>query len=98
MAVKNKEVAAAWQAGQSATNHRRSFYCLDDGSLWSYGLKIDQRTTGGVKIVADYTAAGEYRSQTTSCHVNLAKVQTNHIWHPKVWKISKFNDSEEVPF
>ena len=98
MAETNRKVIELWSRGESATNHRRSLYAMDNGSLWSYNLKIGQRTTGGVKIVANYTAGGEYRSQTTSCHVNLAKAQSTQIWHPKVWKISKFNDTEEIPF
>lgn len=96
MAVKNSEVAAAWRAGQSATNHRRSFYCLDDGSLWSYSLKIGQRTAAGICIMANYTASGEFQSMTTSCHVGVARRHAHQVWHPKVWSVSQF--SHKLPF
>jgi hypothetical protein len=96
MAVKNKEVAEAWRTGQSATNHRKSFYCLDDGSLWSYNLKIGQRTPSGFCLMANYTAGGEFRSQTTSCHIGVARVVAHQVWHPKVWDVSRF--SQKLPF
>jgi hypothetical protein len=96
MTVKNKEVAEAWRTGQSATNHRKSFYCLDDGSLWSYNLKIGQRTPNGICIMANYTASGEFMSQTTSCHTAKARVVAHHVWHPKVWDVSRF--SQMLPF
>lgn len=96
MPVKNKEVVRMWREGRAATNHKRTLYAQEDGSLWSYHLKIGQRTSGGVRLLAEYTAAGEYVSQTTSCHVNMAKPHATQVWHPKVWNLSEF--SEKVPF
>ena len=99
MAVRNKQVVDAWRAGESATNHRRSFYCLDNGSLWSYNLKIGQRTPNGICVMADYTAkTGEFRSMTTSCHVGVARIVAHHVWHPKVWEVSQLNNTEDIPF
>ena len=98
MPVTNSEVVRLWRAGQAATNHRRSLYAMQDGSLWSYGLKIGQKTDGGYCIVANYTASGSYKSQTTSCHIGHARQVAHQVWHPKVWEVSKLNDCEEVPF
>lgn len=102
MAVTNQTVIELWKRGEQATNHRRSLYSMQDGSLYSYGLKIGTRTRTGTAIVADYTApAGQYRSQTTSQHVNLAKRAggSTTVMHPKVWEASNFlNPQEEVPF
>jgi len=44
----------------------------DGENLFSYGLKIGE-TRGAQKVVFNYTASGEYRSQTTSTHVRLAE-------------------------
>ncbi len=102
MPVTNQTVIELWKRGEQATNHRRSLYSLPDGSLYSYGLKIGMRAPSGAAIVVDFTAAsGQYRSQTTSQHVNLAKRigATTTVMHPKVWAASNFlNPQEEVPF
>ena len=98
MAVTNEEVARAWRQGVQSRNHRRSFYTTLDGGLWSYGLKIGQRTKGGYCILADYTAGGVYKSQTTSCHIGVARRVAHQVWHPKVWEVSPLNSTEEIPF
>ncbi len=90
MSVKNKEVVRAWKAGETATNHQKTLYIMQDGGLWSYGLKIGHRTEGGVCVLANYTARCEYVSQTKSCHVGLASRVTHQVWHPKVWEVSQF--------
>jgi len=51
--------------------------------LYSYALLIGYTTPNGTKVVIDYTApGGDYRSQTTSCHVNLAKRRADQVMHP----------------
>ena len=97
--VTNDNVIKAWQNGLSARNHRESLtsvsYPNGRAELFSYELKIGERTASGEFVVADYTApVKEFRSQTTSCHVNLAKYMTGNveIMHPIAWEVSPFND------
>jgi hypothetical protein len=66
--MRNEQVIMAWIEGQVATNGRGSL-TTDGNHLLSYDLVIGDRRT---ERVFDYTASGEYYSQTTSCHVNLA--------------------------
>lgn len=96
----NSGVIKAWKAGEAAKNGRGSLH-TDGSALYSYDLHIGQRTDAGVCVLADYTAPAKgYHSQTTSCHVNLAKHAgvgaTVMIMHPKVWAHSPL--SERVPF
>ena len=96
--VKNREVIRLWRNGERAQNHRNSLYSLSGGSLYSYGLKIGHRTKSGACIVADYTAATKhYKSQTTSCHVGIARGVADLIMHPAVWETSPLCD-EPLPF
>ena len=81
---RNSNVVRLWAAGRQATNHKRTLYSMEDGSLWSYNLKIGQRTDAGVCVVADYMAP-HFRSQTTSCHVSRAKGYADMVMNPKVW-------------
>ena len=99
----NDRVIKAWQDGVSARNHRHSLTCISypngRAELFSYDLKIGERTPAGVFVIADFTApAGGFRSMTTSQHVNLAKYKTGNpvIMHPKVWECSPI--SELKPF
>ena len=99
----NDKVIKAWQDGVSARNHRHSLtsiaYRNGRAELYSYDLKIGERTPAGVMVIADFTAPAKgFRSMTTSCHVNLAKYQTGNpvIMHPKVWECSPL--SERKPF
>ncbi len=101
--VKNDNVIAAWQHGLSARNHRYSLSSVSHpngrAELYSYDLKIGERTPAGVMVIADFTAPAKgFRSMTTSKHVNLAKYQTGNpvIMHPKVWATSPL--SERKPF
>ena len=65
----NEQVVKAWAAGAKASNGRGSL-STDGLHLLSYDLVIgDSR----LAQVFDYTASGEYYSQTTSAHVGLAK-------------------------
>jgi hypothetical protein len=99
----NDEVIKAWQNGVSARNHRYSLtsvsYPNGSAELFSYNLKIGERTPAGVMVIADFTApANGFHSMTTSCHVNLAKYQTGNpvIMNPLVWECSPM--SERKPF
>ena len=100
----NDNVIKAWQNGVSARNHRYSLssvsYPNGRAELFSYELKIGERTPAGVMVIADFTAPADgFRSQTTSCHVNLAKYKTGNplIMHPLVWECSPLSDRNE-PF
>ena len=91
----NDKVIKAWQDGVSARNHRHSLASISNGNgsaeLYSYDLKIGERTPAGVMVIADFTAPAKgFHSQTTSCHVNLAKYKTGNpvIMHPRVWECS----------
>ena len=64
---------------------------MEDGSLWSYNLKIGQRTPAGVCVVADYMAP-YFQSQTTSCHVSRAKGYADMVMNPLVWETSPMSE------
>jgi hypothetical protein len=68
--------------------------------LFSYELKIGERTKAGVLVLADYTApAGGFKTMTTSQHVCLAKHTIRDklvIMNPRVWQCSPL--SEDKPF
>jgi len=69
---RNDDVVEAWVAGKPA---KAGNLRTDGVSLWSYRLQIGDTALSGRKVVYDYTAGGThgFRSQTTSCHVGLAK-------------------------
>lgn len=78
---RNSEVVVAWEYGRAAENHRGSF-STDGKKLYSYKLQIgDTCSITGKKILRDYTAGGrwDYHSQTTSCHVGLARLKADII-------------------
>jgi len=98
---KNYKVIKAWQNGVSARNHKRTLtsvsYPNGSAELFSYDLKIGERTPAGVMVIADFTAPAKgFRSMTTSCHVNLAKYRTANpvIMHPLVWECSPMSESK----
>ena len=95
----NGGVVYAWKEGLRAHSHKRTL-TTDGESLYSYGLKIGVRTSAGVCVVADYTASkGSFQTQTTSCHVGLAKRFADLVMHPRVWMTSPLGQSnEEIPF
>ena len=64
----NEQVVRAWAAGGKASNGRGSL-TTDGTHLLSYDLVIGDNR---LSQVFDYTASGEYYSQTTSAHVGLA--------------------------
>ena len=101
--LNNDGVIKAWQNGLSARNHKRTLtsvsYPNGSAELFSYGLKIGERTKAGAMIIADFTApANGFHSMTTSCHVNLTKVHACRegaiIMHPKVWECSPMSESK----
>ena len=99
--VKNDKVIIAWKNGTSARNHRDSLASVvnPDGStdLFSYELKIGQRTRSGVSVLGDFTApVGGFKSMTTSCHVNLAKHCHGPVlvMHPLVWESSPVSNMQ----
>jgi hypothetical protein len=101
--LNNDGVIRAWQNGLSARNSRRTLtsvsYPNGRTELFSYDLKIGERTSTGTLILGDFTApAGGFHSMTTSCHVGLAKREADNplVMHPKVWECSPV--SERKPF
>ena len=84
---RNSNVVRLWAAGQAACSHTHNLYSMEDGRLWSYNLKIGQRTPAGVCVVADFMAP-HFRSQTTSCHVSRAKRYADMVMNPLVWEQS----------
>ena len=80
--MRNDAVVHAFSRGQRA---RAGALRTDGRSLWSYDLKIAEKTLGGV-IVADYTAGGgRFVSQTTSKHVGLAKRVADTVMLPETF-------------
>ena len=67
--MKNIQVIEAFISGKKG---KAGNLFTDGQDLYSYGLKIGE-TRGSQKIVFDYTATGQYKSQTTSNHVNATK-------------------------
>ena len=77
--MNNQDIIDAWIASKSA--FRKSKALSTDGvHLFSYSLPIGYTNKQGKKVVWDYTATGgNYRSQTTSTHVGLAKTKAELI-------------------
>ncbi len=69
--MRNDKVVRNWAAGKAGSAGNLS---TDGSNLWSYNLLIGT-TEEGRKVVRDYTSGGSHGwiSQTTSCHVGLAK-------------------------
>ena len=67
--MKNSQVIEAFIYGR--IGRAKNLY-TDGQTLYSYGLRIGE-TRGVQKVVFNYTAKGEYQSQTTSNHVNATK-------------------------
>jgi len=101
--LNNDDVIKAWQNGLSARNGRYSLssvsYPNGRAELFSYDLKIGERTPAGAMVIADFTAPAKgFHSQTTSCHVNLTKCHAVRegaiIMHPRVWECSPMSESK----
>lgn len=76
----NRNVARAWAQGSKATSHTGSF-STNGRHLYSYRLLIGT-TIHGRKVVYDYRAPDDFRSQTTSCHVGLAAQYADDVKTP----------------
>ena len=70
--MNKSQVINAWQDGRIARTANGSLSAASDGTLRSYNLTIGARVDGEL-IVGDYTASGEYISNTTSTHVGNAE-------------------------
>ena len=80
--MRNQDVVRsfAWGKRAAATNLQ-----TDGRSLWSYNLKIAQRTPEGI-VVGDFTApGGAFHSMTTSKHVSMAKREAHTIMLPELF-------------
>ena len=83
MTITNQEVVDAWLRNEAASAGTLS---TDGTKLFSYRLIIGD-TLSTDKIALNYTAsAGEYRSQTTSTHVGIAKASADQTMHPIAWQ------------
>jgi len=78
--IRNYSVVRAFALGRPARSGRLR---TDGRSLWSYDLKIAERTLAGV-VVGNFTSpGGAFQSQTTSCHVNLVKRIADTVMLPE---------------
>tara|TARA_R100000152_G_C6690368_1_gene122131 strand:- start:24 stop:419 length:396 start_codon:yes stop_codon:yes gene_type:complete len=84
----NDEVIQNWLNGVQGKSSTKNL-STDGQRLYSYRLCIGD-TYGNDKIAVNYTASvGEFRSQTTSQHVGLAKRQADQIMHPEVYETTE---------
>ena len=83
MATTNSSVVYSWSQGSRAAAGNLS---TDGEDLYSYNLCIGYTTPQGNKVVLNYTAAGEYQSQTTSCHVGLVRRGADEVMHPATYR------------
>ena len=89
--MKNQDVIRSFAWGKPAAAGNLH---TDGCSLWSYNLKIAQRTSEGV-VVGDFTSpGGGFHSVTTSKHVGMAKREAHTIMLPELF-IELFTD---MPF
>ena len=80
--MRNKDVIRSFAWGKRAATPNLQ---TDGRSLWSYDLKIAQRTPEGV-VVGDFTApGGQFHSMTTSKHVGMAKREAHTIMLPELF-------------
>ena len=88
--MNNQDIIDAWITGKSA--YRKSKALSTDGDhLFSYSLPIGYTNKHGKKVVWDYTSTGgNYRSQTTSQHVGMAKAKAELVRNTTI-------DDETVP-
>ena len=80
--MRNQDVIRSFAWGKRAATANLQ---TDGRSLWSYDLKIAQRTPEGV-VVGDFTATGGgFHSMTTSKHVGMAKREAHTIMLPELF-------------
>ena len=83
--MNKQDVISAWIQGNIASTERARF-STDGRKLFSYELVIGYTDDLGQCFVFDYTSGAEsFVSQTTSCHVGLAKraVHLDNIINPR---------------
>jgi len=92
----NEGVVSAWKRGRIAWNNRKTLH-TDGQRLYSYRLHIGTRLPSDATVLGDFTAgAGGYHSQTTSCHVGLAKREgVDLVMHPLVWSTSPMSKGSQ---
>ncbi len=71
--MNKSQVITAWSQGRSGRTPNGSLTASLDGTLRSYNLVIGRHTTGGTRLVGDFTASGTFYSMTTSHHVSAAR-------------------------
>ena len=90
MTIANKQVIRAWANGNGASNVN---LWTNGIQLFSYAELIGRTEINGAKVVLNHTApAKSFISQTTSCHVNLAKSEADAVECPNTGSI------EIIPF
>ena len=99
MRTTNEGVISLWKQGLLGRNSRGTLH-TDGERLYSYRLHIGTRLKSGATVLGDFTAgAGGYHSQTTSCHIGLAKRGgVDLVMHPRVWSTSPMSREAEIPF
>ena len=81
--MRNDAVVRAFSRGQPCA---AGALHTDGRSLWSYNLKIAEKTLGGI-VVADFTSpGGHFVSMTTSKHVGLAKRVADTVMLPELFE------------
>jgi hypothetical protein len=80
--MNNYDIAKAW-ANNKAVQRKYKALSTDGDDLYSYALLIGYTNDQGKKVAIDYTrTGGDYRSNTTSTHVGLAKELCSLIRSP----------------
>ena len=93
--MRNDAVVRAFSRGESVSAGN---LWTDGRYLYSYRLKIAELRAGLV-VVGDYTSGGGgYHSQTTSCHVGLARRVADTIMLPELFAGLSTSHQFELPF
>lgn len=81
------QVIDRWSQGKVGATPNGSLSAASNGFLRSYGLVIGMHTPSEL-MVGDFTAKGEFHSQTTSAHVGDAARVARKVSVP-VFKIAR---------
>ena len=87
----NSDVAQQWVVNGEGVSHTGNLR-TDGNRLWSYNLLVGA-TIAGKKVLANYTASGEFRSMTTSQHIGKARLTASEVVHPEFFRLSGFGRS-----
>lgn len=80
--MKIKEIPLAWKNNKSARTKSNSF-STNGKNLYSYNLKIGYTNEFDEKVLLNYTtSSGNFKSHTTSRHVNLAAFHADKFEMP----------------